>query len=186
MASEAPKGKDTLPEGVLWKPPGQSAGLAPGPLQASPGAPNIYDPLAPKPPARTLPPGVHGPVATDLKIEGKVLEGAAGKADEIYTVFYKAAASLETDTLAAIAAVGDLETGPALKSSARHWEEQAGLVSGWIANISESLRLASRDYKGNEHDLEDRIRRGGGSMADPGLPPHPPLVQNPVYNRWGF
>ncbi|MFF5423297.1 MULTISPECIES: hypothetical protein [unclassified Streptomyces] len=180
------KDDGALPDSLLWTPPGAPGLIAPGPLQADPGKPNIYDPYAPQPPARSLPPGTHGPVAPNLKIEEKVLEGAAGKADEIYDVFYKAAASLEPDTVAAANAVGDLETGAALKSSGKHWEQQAGLVSAWIANISESLRLAARDYQGNETALEDSIRRGAGLTADPGLPQGPTVGRNPVYDRWGF
>ncbi|MEU9863341.1 hypothetical protein AB0D99_20955 [Streptomyces sp. NPDC047971] len=122
----------------------------------------------------------------NLKIGEKVLEGAAGKADEIYDVFYKAAASLEPDTVAASGAVGELETGAALKSSGKRWEQQAGLVSAWIANISESLRLAARDYQGNETALEDRFRGGSGLTADPNLPQSPRVGRNPVYDRWGI
>ncbi|SED38675.1 hypothetical protein SAMN04490356_8234 [Streptomyces melanosporofaciens] len=36
-----------------------------------------------------------------------------------------------------------LQVQSALKRSHKHWEEQAGTVTAWLAHISESLRLAA-------------------------------------------
>ncbi|MDX3233454.1 hypothetical protein [Streptomyces sp. ME19-01-6] len=116
--------------------------FAPPPLMARPGMPNIYDPNAPKP-GRGLAPGVHGPAPQNLAITPSVLRGAAGKADEVYDTLYKQAASLEEPTAKAARAVKGRQVERALRQSHKHWEEQAGTVTAWLAHISESLRAAA-------------------------------------------
>ncbi|ADI04948.1 hypothetical protein SBI_01827 [Streptomyces bingchenggensis BCW-1] len=125
-------------------PPGSSEGglLAPPPLSAQPGKPNIYDPNAPAP-KRPLAPGVQGPVPQNLAIAPGVLRGAAGKADEVYDTLHKQAASLEEPTSTAVKGVHGLQVESALRRSHKHWEEQAGTVTAWLAHISESLRAAA-------------------------------------------
>ncbi|MFI1329051.1 hypothetical protein ACH4U7_02715 [Streptomyces sp. NPDC020845] len=124
-------------------PPGSEGGLiAPPPLSAQPGKPNIYDPNAPAP-RRPLAPGVQGPVPQNLAIAPGVLRGAAGKADEVYDTLHKQAASLEEPTSTAVKGVHGLQVESALRRSHKHWEEQAGTVTAWLAHISESLRAAA-------------------------------------------
>ncbi|MER7792044.1 hypothetical protein [Streptomyces sp. NPDC097640] len=130
-------------------PPGPSGegrgGFAPPPLGALPCQPNIYSPpFAPAPPPRRpLAPGVQGPVPQNLAIAPAVLRGAAGKADEVYNTLHRQAASLEEPTSIAARGVDGLQVESALRRSHKHWEEQAGTVTAWLAHISESLRAAA-------------------------------------------
>ncbi|MGR3931669.1 WXG100 family type VII secretion target [Streptomyces sp. BRA346] len=129
--------------------------MAPPPLQTQyPSQPNVYDSSAP-PPKRSLPPGVQGPVAPNLKIADKVLESAAGKADDVHDAFYAPAASLEGLTLSASKALEGFATADALKRSHENWEEQAGLVTAWLNNISKSLRQAALAYNDTDHGVKD-------------------------------
>lgn len=127
-------------------PPGSEPGgvglFAPPPLGAAPCQPNIYDPRAPAP-RRPLAPGVQGPVPQNLAIAPTVLRGAAGKADEVYATLHRQAASLEEPTSIAARGVDGLQVESALRRSHKHWEEQAGTVTAWLAHISESLRAAA-------------------------------------------
>ncbi|MFF5127341.1 hypothetical protein ACFY41_10515 [Streptomyces syringium] len=148
-------GDEELPEPrFLPSTPGGHDYFAPAPMDTlHPSLPNVYDPTKP-PPGRSLPLGVQGPVPANLKIEPKVLTGAAGKADEVRRAFYRSAASLEEPTKAAARGVEEMATEEALKRMHLHWEEQAGLVTAWIENISKSLRMASSDYAQTDHGIQ--------------------------------
>ncbi|MBH1935198.1 hypothetical protein I5Q34_13090 [Streptomyces sp. AV19] len=160
----------------VWMPlpPGQKGVVAPPPLSTLwPGQPNLYDPGAPDP-QRSLPPGVHGPVAPNLRIEGSVLEGAAGKADAIHDAFQTPAASLEAPTRAAARALDGLQTADALKRSHEQWEQQAGTVTAWLTHISKSLRLAAHSYKDTDHGVRDGFRPSPSSRFPQPYPyPYP-------------
>ncbi|MDX3227845.1 hypothetical protein [Streptomyces sp. ME19-01-6] len=147
-------------------PPGSSEGglLAPPPLSAQPGKPNIYDPNAPAP-RRPLAPGVQGPVPQNLAIAPGVLRGAAGKADEVYDTLHKQAASLEEPVSTAVKGVQGLQAESALRRSHKHWEEQAGTVTAWLAHISESLRAAADMHVKQDLGTGDSF----GQKEHPGL-----------------
>lgn len=108
-----------------------------------------------KGPNRSLMPGTYGPVPQNIRIADKVLEGAAEKADEVHDAFCTPAASLEGLTKQAVTALEGFQTSNALTRSHEKWEEQAGLVAGWITNIAQSLRLAARAYDGTDHGVKD-------------------------------
>jgi hypothetical protein len=147
-------------------PPSAEGGgvIAPPPLSAQPGKPNIYDPNAPAP-KRPLAPGVQGPVPQNLAIAPSVLRGAAGKADEVYDTLHKQAASLEEPTSTAVKGVHGLQVESALRRSHKHWEEQAGTVTAWLAHISESLRAAAGMHVKQDLDTGDSF----GQKDRPGL-----------------
>ncbi|WP_431043497.1 hypothetical protein ACQUSR_17440 [Streptomyces sp. P1-3] len=182
MGDKAGKADNELPEPPdKWMPllPGQRGIVAPPPLGTQyPHAPNIYDPSAP-PPQRSLPPGVHGPVAPNLRIADKVLEGAAGKADEIHDAFYTPAASLEESTLSAVKALDGLQTANALKKSHEKWEQQAGSVTAWLTHIGKSLRLAARAYDGTDKGVKDGFNPYLKNPYQPPVPSYPPAYGNP-------
>ncbi|MFI0773963.1 hypothetical protein [Streptomyces sp. NPDC021212] len=171
---DLPEPKDSelpLPPG---KSPVRDGFFAPPPLASQPGRSNIYDPTAPAP-KRPLAPGVQGPVPQNLAIAPSVLRGAAGKADEVYDTLHKQAASLEEPTATAAKAVDGLQAQSALKRSHKHWEEQAGTVTAWLAHISESLRLAANTHVKQDKDTGDSF--GGGKQSpylkDQSLPQDP-------------
>jgi hypothetical protein len=172
-------------EDQLPIPPGHTneGVIAPPPLGALIGRPNIYDPNAPAP-QRPLGPGVQGPVPQNLAIEPSVLRGAAGKADDVYDVLHKQAASLEAPTNTAAKAVEGLQTESALKRSHKHWEEQAGTVTAWLAHISESLRAAADTHVKN--DLDTGATLGPTKKPDLTAPPPPLTQQGTGTSRWGF
>ncbi|AQW54911.1 hypothetical protein [Streptomyces violaceusniger] len=140
--------------------------FAPPPLLAPPGSANIYDRNAPTP-QRPLGPGVQGPVPQNLVIAPSVLRGAAGKADDVYDTLHKQAASLEEPTATAAKAVDGLQVQSALKRSHKHWEEQAGTVTAWLAHISESLRLAANTHVKQDGGTGDSF--GNGKSQSPYL-----------------
>ncbi|MGO4427925.1 hypothetical protein AB4Z54_56735, partial [Streptomyces sp. MCAF7] len=63
--------------------------------------------------------------------------------DEVYDTLHRQAASLEEPTSTAVKGVHGLQVESALRRSHKHWEEQAGTVTAWLAHISESLRAAA-------------------------------------------
>ncbi|MDW6059527.1 hypothetical protein SAZ11_17845 [Streptomyces sp. FXJ1.4098] len=69
----------------------------------------------------------------------------------------KFAASLEGLTKSAVTALEGFQTSNALTRSHEKWEEQAGLVAGWITNIAQSLRLAARAYHGTDQGVKDAL-----------------------------
>ncbi|MEU0803790.1 hypothetical protein [Streptomyces sp. NPDC005970] len=163
-------GDDQLP-----LPPGSAEGgglIAPPPLAAQPGKPNIYDPGAPAP-RRPLAPGVQGPVPQNLAIAPGVLRGAAGKADEVYDTLHKQAASLEEPTSTALKGVGGLQAESALRRSHKHWEEQAGTVTAWLAHISESLRAAAGIHVKQDLDTGDSF-----GLKEPRFPADDPSLSS--------
>ncbi|QKV91497.1 hypothetical protein HUT19_06820 [Streptomyces sp. NA02950] len=177
--------KDDLPEpkdDELPLPPGKpiTDGLfAPPPLLAPPGDPNIYDPSSPAP-KRPLAPGVQGPVPQNLAIAPGVLRGAAGKADDVYDTLHKQAASLEEPTKTAAKAVEGLAVESALKHSHKHWEEQAGTVTAWLAHISESLRLAANTHVKQDLGTGDTFDKHKKSpfLKDQSTPPLDPSASS--------
>lgn len=180
---------DDLPQpkdGELPLPPGadmtKDGFFAPAPLLSQPGRANVYDPNAPVP-QRPLGPGVHGPVAQNLVIEPSVLRGAAGKADEVYDTLHKQAASLEEPTSTAAKAVEGLQVEQALRRSHKHWEEQAGTVTAWIANISESLRLAASTHVAHDADRAATFGKKKPLLDDGNTFGTP---SSPSTSRWGF
>ncbi|MEU5611865.1 hypothetical protein ACI2L4_34875 [Streptomyces sparsogenes] len=151
-------------------PPGSDTGgvFAPPPLSALPGKANIYDPHAPAP-RRPLAPGVQGPVPQNLAIAPGVLRGAAGKADEVYNTLHQQAASLEEPTSTALKGVHGLQVESALRRSHKHWEDQAGTVTAWLAHISESLRAAAGMHVKQDVDTGDSFGPGNlPRLDDPG------------------
>lgn len=132
--------------------------FAPPPLMARQGMPNVYDPNSPRP-GRGLAPGVQGPLPQHLAIAPGVLRGAAGKADEVYDTLYKQAASLEEPTATAARAVKGLQVESALRRSHKHWEEQAGTVTAWLAHISESLLAAANAHVRQDLSTGDSFGR---------------------------
>ncbi|MCQ8188088.1 hypothetical protein [Streptomyces rugosispiralis] len=140
--------------------------FAPPPLASQPDRANIYDPTAPIP-KRPLGPGVQGPVAQNLAIAPSVLRGAAGKADDVYDTLHKQAASLEEPTATAAKAVAGLQVESALKRSHKHWEEQAGTVTAWLAHISESLRQAANAHVRQDGGTGDSFGDGKGQSPYP-------------------
>ncbi|MEU9235175.1 hypothetical protein [Streptomyces subrutilus] len=116
-------------------------------------------PLLPQPPLGFQPfaPAASGPTQDALKIAPAVLTTAAEKADEIHTAFAKGAAALEEPARTASTAMAGWESD-ALKAAHKQWEKQAGTVAGWLAHISESLRIAARDYKKTNADIDHSFR----------------------------
>ncbi|WP_432034822.1 hypothetical protein [Streptomyces cucumeris] len=179
---DLPEPKDNelpLPPGKPFlDPPGNpfiDGFVAPPPVKAPLGDPNIYDPDAPAP-KRPLPPGVQGPVRPNLAIAPGVLRGAAGKADDVYDILHKQAASLEEPTSTAAKAVDGLEVKKALERSHKHWEKQAGTVTAWLAHISESLRLAANAHVKQDHSTADTF---GNRHQDPLLHEQPAASLDP-------
>ncbi|MGY0064728.1 hypothetical protein ACWY4P_51275 [Streptomyces sp. LZ34] len=168
-------------------PPGPSEGggiLAPPPLSAQPGKPNIYDPNAPAP-RRPLAPGVQGPVPQNLAIAPSVLRRAAGKADEVYDTLHKQAASLEEPTSTAVKGVHGLQVESALRRSHKHWEEQAGTVTAWLAHISESLRAAADIHVKQDLGTGDSFgRKERPGLYDGGLQDRSYLTGDPSFSSF--
>ncbi|WP_435240844.1 WXG100 family type VII secretion target [Streptomyces cucumeris] len=176
--NDLPQPKDS----ELPLPPGKplSDGLvAPPPLKAPLGDPNIYDPAAPAP-QRPLGPGVQGPVPQHLAIAPGVLRGAAGKADDVYDTLHKQAASLEAPTSKAAKGVEGLAVQGALTRSHKHWEKQAGTVTAWLAYISESLRLAANTHVQQDQGTGSTFGQGKKSpfLLDRTAPPLDPSASS--------
>ncbi|OEJ22272.1 hypothetical protein BGK67_32370 [Streptomyces subrutilus] len=142
-----------------------------GAVFTAPPADSYADPLAPaglptgppllrQPPLGFQPfaPAPGGPTQDALKIAPAVLTTAAGKADEIHTAFTKSAAALEEPARTASTAMTGWESADALKVAHKQWEKQAGTVAGWLAHISESLRIAARDYNKTNADVDHSFR----------------------------
>ncbi|MET9292281.1 type VII secretion target [Streptomyces sp. NPDC003077] len=105
-----------------------------------------------QPPARLGGPG--------LQVEPGVLRQAAGAADGVFEDFRKPAASLEEPMSNAAGKLVGWETARALKTAAENWERQAGAVTAWIANISESLQATARNYQASDDGIEGYFRHG--------------------------
>ncbi|PKV86227.1 WXG100 family type VII secretion target [Streptomyces sp. TLI_146] len=126
----------------LLKPPLQGPSLQGPPLGGSP----------------FLKPPVQGPPQDALRIAPGVLTAAAGRADEIHTDFTKPAAALEDPAQKASAAMDGWESAKAIRTAGTQWEKQAGTVAGWLARISESLRVGARDYHATDHAVDESLR----------------------------
>ncbi|WFB08989.1 hypothetical protein LRS74_19530 [Streptomyces sp. LX-29] len=200
MSTNNPRTSDDLPKpdnpigyGGLPLPPERKPTLnewsVPAPGAAQPYQPNAYLPGAPPLPPRSLPPGVHGPVAPNLKIEEGVLRGAALKADGVFDKLSKQAAALEEPTKKAARGVEGLQIASALTASNKNWERQAGTVTAWLAYISESLIAAANSYHQRNQSTKDVFNRLKQPYS-PLLPQYqnPPLAQQPqspfLDERW--
>ncbi|MFI1970013.1 hypothetical protein BLA24_18320 [Streptomyces cinnamoneus] len=161
MGEKDAHGQHELPKPVfLPAGPGQE-GFAPAPGSTlSKFIPNLYDPTS-RSPLITPYPGLNGPVKPDLKIEPKVLTGAAGKAGEIRTAFAQPAASLDEPTRAAAKGLDGMASKTALETMHHYWEEQAGTVAAWLDNIAQSLRLAANDYHRTNLGVKDYFKSSG-------------------------
>lgn len=116
-------------------------------------------PLTAKPDFRPFPPvAPPGPPQDMLRIAPGVLTAAAGRADEIHTAFTKPAASLEDPVQKASAAMDGWDSAKAIRTAGKQWEKQAGTVAGWLARISESLRVGARDYHTTDTAVDESLQ----------------------------
>ncbi|MFI1101053.1 hypothetical protein [Streptomyces melanogenes] len=156
--------------GVTKAPPADSYVDPLTPVFPQPGPPLTGSPLL-KPPLQGpsvqgpplggspfLKPPVQGPPQDALRIAPGVLTAAAGRADEIHTAFTKPAAALEDPAQKASAAMDGWESAKAIRTAGTQWEKQAGTVAGWLARISESLRVGARDYHATDHAVDESLR----------------------------
>ncbi|WP_371649032.1 MULTISPECIES: WXG100 family type VII secretion target [unclassified Streptomyces] len=138
-----------------------AAGITKAPPADSYVDPLTPVPLRPNPPITGSPflkPPLQGPPQDVLRIAPGVLTAAAGRADEIHTAFTKPAAALEDPAQKASAAMDGWESAKAIRTAGVQWEKQAGTVAGWLARISESLRVGSREYHTTDTAVDESLQ----------------------------
>lgn len=125
-----------------------------GPLPYLPLPPGARGPLDP-PLLGAAPPGI----GTPLVIAEGVLMKAAGVTDEVFDAFHEPMESVREPAAKATRELADWDSGAALKTSLKNWEQQVKAAEGWLARIAESLRTSSRAYTGTNQGIEQQFNR---------------------------